>query len=96
MFWYKIKRKKIKLLFWALIPIIIGIYTVSFLFTVLKTNETKTIPQETNVSVIIEEKIIEKSKAINLIFAGDIMLDRGVKHSVVKNLNGDYNKLRFS
>lgn len=35
----------------------------------------------------------DKSKEIVMRFAGDIMLDRGVKYSVNKNLGGDFTKL---
>ena len=38
-----------------------------------------------------EKKIDERS--IEMLFVGDIMFDRGVRTSVVKNLGGDYNKL---
>ena len=36
---------------------------------------------------------IREPDYINLAFAGDIMLDRGVKNSVLKNFNGDYSAL---
>lgn len=35
----------------------------------------------------------EEPDFVNLAFAGDVMLDRGVKNSVMKNFNGDYSKL---
>ncbi|MFA6257782.1 MAG: CapA family protein [Candidatus Paceibacterota bacterium] len=45
----------------------------------------------------IQEKIgipdIKEQNFISLSFAGDIMLDRGVKNSVIKNFNNDYSKL---
>ncbi len=48
-------------------------------------------------SFLVEEKVIipeiKAPDSVKMIFAGDIMLDRGVKNSVVKNLGGDYAKL---
>ncbi len=41
-------------------------------------------------SVSVETQEI---KPVRIIFTGDIMLDRGVKSSVIKNYNGDYSKL---
>ncbi|MCC7160188.1 CapA family protein [Candidatus Nomurabacteria bacterium] len=44
----------------------------------------------------MEEKIIpeiKKQDSVTLAFGGDIMLDRGVRNSVVKNLNNDYSLL---
>lgn len=35
----------------------------------------------------------EQKNSINLLFGGDVMLDRGVKNSVNKNFNGDYSAL---
>ena len=35
----------------------------------------------------------ENSNSVSLVFAGDVMLDRGVKNSVNKNFNGDYSAL---
>ncbi len=39
---------------------------------------------------IVEEK---EPNYVNLVFGGDIMLDRGVKISVLKNFKGDYSRL---
>ena len=48
-------------------------------------------------SFLVEEKVVipevKTPDFVKLIFGGDIMLDRGVKNSVVKNLGGDYSKL---
>lgn len=45
----------------------------------------------------VEEKIrtpeIKDPNFVDMVFAGDIMLDRGVKSSVVKNFGGDYSTL---
>ncbi|OGI56937.1 hypothetical protein A2640_02870 [Candidatus Nomurabacteria bacterium RIFCSPHIGHO2_01_FULL_36_23] len=45
----------------------------------------------------VKEKVgipeIKDPDFVTLIFAGDIMLDRGVKNSVIKNFNGDYSAL---
>jgi poly-gamma-glutamate synthesis protein (capsule biosynthesis protein) len=50
------------------------------------------------VSFLVEEKIVvpnipKEPEFVNLAFVGDIMLDRGVRHSIVKNFNGDYSAL---
>ncbi len=49
------------------------------------------------VSFLVEEKLIILDKKdpdfISLAFIGDIMLDRGVRNSVIKNFNGNYGKL---
>ncbi len=42
---------------------------------------------------IIVRPEIKRVESISMIFAGDIMLDRGVRASVVKYMNGDYAKL---
>jgi poly-gamma-glutamate synthesis protein (capsule biosynthesis protein) len=45
----------------------------------------------------VQEKIgstnLNEPNFVNLAFAGDIMLDRGVKNSVIKNFNNDYSAL---
>ncbi len=45
----------------------------------------------------VKEKVgvpdIREPDFVNFVFAGDIMLDRGVKNSVIKNFNNDYSKL---
>jgi len=92
MFWHRFK-----LIFWIITPIILGIFLASFLFTFFEQNKFKATPQEANTSAIV--KIIEKTPEVvdpdflKLVFAGDIMLDRGVRASVVKNLSGDYAQL---
>ena len=42
-----------------------------------------------------KDGVIEDTEpnSVNLVFGGDIMLDRGVKNSVMKNFNGDYSSL---
>ena len=50
------------------------------------------------ISILVEEKIdvpgaAKNPEYINMVFAGDIMLDRGVKNSVLKNFEGDYSQL---
>jgi poly-gamma-glutamate synthesis protein (capsule biosynthesis protein) len=45
---------------------------------------------------LVEEKIIpeiKKQSSVTFVFGGDIMLDRGVRNSVAKNLNNDYSLL---
>jgi hypothetical protein len=42
----------------------------------------------------ITQKIIpSEPKPVHIIFAGDLMLDRGVEQSVINNMDGDFNKL---
>jgi poly-gamma-glutamate synthesis protein (capsule biosynthesis protein) len=50
------------------------------------------------ISFLVEEKINiptapKEPEFISMAFGGDIMLDRGVRNSVVKHLGGDYNQL---
>ena len=50
------------------------------------------------ISILVEEKInapdiTKDPEYINMVFAGDIMLDRGVKNSVIKYFGGDYAQL---
>ncbi len=42
---------------------------------------------------LVKENLAPKIPSVNLTFAGDIMLDRGVKSSVNKNFAGDYSLL---
>jgi gamma-polyglutamate biosynthesis protein CapA len=41
----------------------------------------------------IQDTPLVHEQSLKIIFVGDIMMDRGVKSSVVKNFNGDYNQL---
>jgi len=50
------------------------------------------------ISILVEEKINvpivpKEPEFVNMAFGGDIMLDRGVRNSVVKHLGGDYSQL---
>lgn len=40
-----------------------------------------------------DENAVKNTSEVTLGFVGDIMLDRGVKTSVIKNFGGDYNKI---
>lgn len=92
--------KKIRTGFWIMCPIIIGIFFVSFLFTSLEYKKYVATPQVASINEAVseipnnisgpEEKELD---FVKLIFGGDIMLDRGVKNSVVKNFNGDYARI---
>jgi D-alanyl-D-alanine carboxypeptidase/poly-gamma-glutamate capsule biosynthesis protein CapA/YwtB (metallophosphatase superfamily) len=42
---------------------------------------------------VVPEPEVKEPDFVTLAFAGDIMLDRGVKNSVMKNFGGDYSKL---
>lgn len=72
------KNKIFIILFFIIIVIIVGF--INFL------NKKTTI-------IYKEEEIKETNKITTLFFVGDIMLTRGVKKSVDKNFNGDYNRL---
>ncbi len=43
--------------------------------------------------VIVEIPEVEELRVVNMIFGGDIMMDRGVRASINKNLDGDLNSL---
>jgi len=87
-------KLKIGLAFWIICPAILGIFLASSAFSVFKHTEYKIQPQATNVIEAVVEKLeIKEPDFIKLIFGGDIMLDRGVKNSVIKNFAGDYSKL---
>ncbi len=94
-------KKNFKLKFehilWIIIAIILGIFLASL--------ATKSVGYYKNASIKIEINKIQVADApkklevetkpdfLNLVFGGDIMLDRGVKNSVLKNFNGDYSIL---
>ncbi len=46
-----------------------------------------------NVYFSFDSDFISKNQEVTLGFAGDMMFDRGVKTSVIKNFNGDYSKI---
>ncbi len=48
---------------------------------------------ETNVYFAYEDKSSKNDSEVTLGFVGDIMMDRGVKTSVIKNFGGDYKKI---
>jgi len=49
--------------------------------------------QEIPAEIIFSQKEIKGLKIISLLFVGDIMLDRDVRESVIKNANGDFSFL---
>lgn len=87
------QKSKIKLIFWATPPVILGFFITSFLFNNSPFKQTEPYNAIEEIPQTQTPKIVEKIEFINLAFAGDIMLDRGVKRSVVKNFNGDYQRL---
>lgn len=53
-------------------------------------------PEDANTNWVVERIVAPEIKDpdfLNLVFVGDIMLDRGVRNSVVKNFNNDYSSL---
>lgn len=48
---------------------------------------------KTNVYFAYEDKALQNDSEVTLGFVGDIMMDRGVKTSVIKNFGGDYKKI---
>ncbi len=79
-------------LFW----IIILLALVFFVRTPLVNHWLKKIIQSESVTTIIPKELplsVEPPLPIKMVFTGDIMLDRGVKNSVIKNYNRDYTKL---
>ena len=86
--------KKIKFVFWLLPPAIVGITLASLVFSSFKNTELSATQETASVHAVVKEKPeIKTPDFVNMIFGGDIMLDRGVRKSVVKNFSGDYAKL---
>lgn len=85
---------------WSLPPVILGIFFASLIFNNLSNIQISPNAQQADVINTIETtSTTEKTPAatepdfVSFAFAGDIMLDRGVRRSVIKNLNGDYSAL---
>lgn len=89
--------KKIKLGFWIILPLIFGILFSASVWSMFNRTKSEKTPQMAFENAALVEKIeiptITEPDFVKLFFAGDLMLDRGVRKSVTKNLNGDYNKL---
>lgn len=86
--------RKIKLGLWTILPIILGISLSSFAFSFFEPIHYETPPPILNVAKTIDKKPkATEPDFVTMVFAGDIMLDRGVRKSVVKNMNGDYARL---
>lgn len=84
----------IRLAFWTICPVIIGIFLASSILPFFKPVELKIAPQVAYVNTVIEEKPkIKDPDFLTFAFVGDIMLDRGVKKSVIKNYDMNYEKL---
>ncbi|MFA6076898.1 MAG: CapA family protein [Candidatus Paceibacterota bacterium] len=87
-------KLRIGLVFWIICPVIIGVFLTSSILPFFEHIESKTAPQVAYVNTATEEiPEIKDPDFLTLTFVGDIMLDRGVKKSVIKNLDGDYKKL---
>jgi poly-gamma-glutamate synthesis protein (capsule biosynthesis protein) len=90
--------EKIKLIFWILPPVIIGVFVASFVFNNLNFLNYKQAPPvaqviQTTETTPVVPAVVSEPDYINFAFAGDIMLARGVRSSVIKNFNGDYSAL---
>ena len=87
-------KSKIKLMFWALPPVILGIFVASFIFNNISFERAPQTAEVNNaVETIPSPSVLKEPEFVNLAFGGDTMLDRGVRHSVVKNFGGDYAQL---
>lgn len=62
---------------------------IFLLFILVTPKERITVPANLTASTALALKEAEQ-KTVTITFAGDIMMDRGVKSSVQKNFNGDY------
>lgn len=83
------QQRIIKIIGWVIFlgVIIIGLLQIPTLKNIFA-NETK------EVGYVISEKNTETTKKpIQIIFTGDIMMNRGVETSVQKNYNGDFSRL---
>ncbi len=81
------RRSKIKIFIGIITAILLGAY--ASLLTEDKITTEPNIPQSPG-----QEVVAPKSKEyVDMIFAGDIMMHRGVESSVNKNFAGDYNAL---
>jgi len=77
----------------TILVIILAIVGFTFSYYIVKT--VKNIKSENQKAVVIEVPIIKEVpiEETTISFVGDIMLDRSVRSSVVKNFKGDYSKL---
>ncbi len=73
--------------------ILYTILGILFLSTVVFFSGTRGGKVEYTAQPVAPEIKTKEPDFVKMIFGGDIMMDRGVKASVVKNLGGDYNKL---
>ena len=93
-------KKNFKLKFehilWIIIAIILGIFLASLATRSVGYNKKISYPEINQIQTSDESpKIIVETKPdfLTLVFGGDIMLDRGVKNSVLKNFDRDYGAL---
>lgn len=82
-------NQKIKFGLWTLTPVIFGVLLASFIFPEFNTEQYLATPQPADVHTAT----VTEPDFVTLTFGGDIMMDRGVRSSVNKNLGGDYSKL---
>jgi poly-gamma-glutamate capsule biosynthesis protein CapA/YwtB (metallophosphatase superfamily) len=80
-----------------LISLIIILLSLLTIFFIIQQNnlrdQDKYSPPLSNIDLNKTKDIVPQIKKTTLYFVGDIMMTRGVENSVVKNFNGDYNKL---
>ncbi len=72
---------------------IIAVLTLSALAGILNGSRMRVLEYEKPVISAITHAVPEENKTTDLLFVGDIMLDRGVKGKVLKYGNGDFNFL---
>lgn len=77
----------------TILAIFIAIIWVNLGYSISKTVES--VKSETQTAAVNEVPIVEEipAKETKIYFVGDIMLDRSVKTSVIKNFGSDYNQL---
>jgi len=87
--------KNIKLTLWSLPPIILGVFFASLIFNNFSNIQISPNTQQADVinATATTPTTVKEPDFVSFAFAGDIMLDRGVRRSVIKNLNGDYSAL---
>lgn len=90
-------RKIINYSFWMSVPIILGCFISFLLIETVGISSSYLSEYFVATAIINANPLVHKThipvKEISLLFVGDIMLDRGVKESVLKNADGNFSFL---